>query len=363
MREQWRNIVGVGTALVDIKVINPTRKLPNSHIEVSGFLSDQREVYRGAGGSMATTMVVLARLMPPGSVNFLQKIGMDDDGEFYRQHTPIELSGGIQVDVVHPTGICVFAITNGAQKIDQWPEVTFYGASDELTIPKGTGSNGDIFITNINAYRRFAPKRQIVDAIQEVADGDGIFVFRLSGIKHGIDEKFDKKELDLLLSSLPKLPDILFANAVELKHASGIDDTYQATQRAFPESRLMVITNGENGSLVRFKGNILEISPEPISQSDVVDTTGAGDNYMGGMLAALFTRPYSHWTLEFIASCAKIGTHASALVIQSFDSRLTGPQLMDIREKISLMTVEQGVDESLTQKEESQEPNNIYRNA
>lgn len=192
----------------------------------------------------------------------------------------------------------------------------------------------------------------MLDALQEVAASGGIFVFRLSGIQHGTDEKFDKKELDSLLASLPKLPDIVFANAVELQHASGIDDVYQATQQAFPESRLMVITDGENGSFVRFESNVFKIPPESISQNDVVDTTGAGDSYMGAMLAALFTRPYNQWTSEFIISCAEIGTYASALVIQSFQSRLTKQQLMDIREKISLMEVIYNLDEKLTQEEE-----------
>lgn len=358
MNERIYNFTGIGTALVDLKVINPSRALPQSQLEVSGFLSDQHEVHRKAGGSMATAMAVLARLMSPGRVSFLQKIGLDDNGEFYRQQTPIELVGGIQVDVANPTGVCVFAITNGAQKIDQWPEVTFYGASDELEIPKGTGASGDVFITNINAYRRFASKGQIVNAIQEVAAGGSIFVFRLSGIQHGTDEKFDKKELDLLLTSLPKQPDILFANAVELQHASGIDGVYLATQQAFPESKLMVITNGAKGSLVRFESNVFEISPEQLSQNDVVDTTGAGDNYMGAMLAALFTRQYSQWTPEFITSCAKIGSYASALIIQSLESRLTESQLMDIREKISLMGVEYKVEEELVKREEdSKNPN------
>lgn len=361
MLERAHHITGVGTALVDLKVINPTQTLPQTQQEVPEFLCHHNDVQKSVGGSMANSMATLARLMPGGSVTFLQRVGLDTHGVFYKQHTPKELISGIQIDAVNPTGVCIFAVTKGGQRMDQWPEVTFYGASDELEIPKGIGTSGDVFITNVNAYRRLAPKEQIVYALQEAANGDGIFVFRLSGIQHGTDEKFDKKELDVLLTSLPKPPDILFANAVELQHASGIEGVYSATLQAFPETKLLAITNGAKGSLVRFKDSVFELEPEQLSQNDVVDTTGAGDSYMGAMLAALFTRPYSKWTLEFIVSCAKIGTYASSLVIQSLESRLTEQQLKTIHEKILLMGVEYGIEETLVTREKELQNPNVYR--
>ncbi len=341
-------VTAVGTALVDFKVVNPREPFPKSHEEVPQFLSNQHEVKKSAGGSIANAMVVLSQLMPPGNVTLLQRVGLDTNGDFYRRQTPVELASGIQVDVTNPTGVCIITIVKGGQKIDQWPEVTFHGASDELEIPEGTGASGDVFVTNINAYRMLAPKRQIVDALQEVADNNNNFVFRLSGVLHGTGEKFEKKELDELLDSLPKMPDIIFANSVEIQHASGINGVYQATQQAFPESRLMVVTNGANGSLIRFDGNVLEISPVPMSQNDVVDTTGAGDSYMGVMLAALFTHPSIQWTEDFIISCAEIATYASGLIIQTLESRLTEQQLMDIRDRIELMRLKYEIEDEFT---------------
>lgn len=347
MSERSHIFTGIGTALVDYKVINPTQPLPTSHEAVPAFLSIQNEVRKNAGGSMATAMVTLSELMPPGNVNFLQRIGLDSDGDFFREQTPIELRRGIQTDISNPTGVCVFAVSEGGQKIDQWPEVTFYGASDDLEIPKGTGQGGDVFVTNVNAYRRLSPKGEIVNALREVVDSDSIFVLRLSGIQHGTDEKFDKKELDDLLDTLPKSPDIIFANAVELIHTSGIADVEEAIRHAFPESKLMVITNGAKGSLVRLNDKVLTIPPESVSREDVKDTTGAGDCYMGVMLAALFSRPTDQWTEDFVTSCAGIGTYASSLVIQSFDSRLTTDQLHDIRDRITAMNARYQVEETI----------------
>lgn len=347
MSKNELSVAGVGTALVDIKVVEPAGILPQKPQEVSEYLSFQQEAHKSAGGSVASTMVTLASLMTGGRIDFLQRVGMDDNGSFYRREMPVELNGGLQVDMVHPTGVCIFAVTKGGQDIDQWPEVTFYGASDKLEIPKGTGNSGEVFVTNLNSYKRFAPKGQIIDTLYEVSARGSIFVFRLSGIRHGTDELFDKEELSSLLSSLPRSPDILFANAVEIQHVSEIKDVYQAMQVTFPQARLMVVTHGENGSLVRFEGNIFEIPPESLSQNEIIDTTGAGDSYMGSMLAALFTRSYSQWGPEFIVSCAEIGTYAASLVIQSLQSRLTVGQLASIRQRILLMKVGHGTDNEL----------------
>lgn len=329
---------GVGTALVDYKVVNPNQPLPLDQEAIAEFLEAHPAAEKRAGGSMANAMATLAQLINPSAVNFLQRIGLDSDGKFFTEQTPIALRRGIQTDISKPTGICIFAVSEGGQKSDQWPETTFYGASDELEIPTGTGSMGDVFITNVNAYRRLKPKTEIVSALQEVANSKKIFVFRLSGIQHGTDERFDEKELGSLLDTLPKQPDIIFANAIEITHTHGVSDIEKATREAFPETKLMVITNGSKGSLVRFNNRLITIPPERISQDDVVDTTGAGDAYMGTVLAALFSRPIDQWTEDFVISCAEIGTYASSLVIQSFDSRLTADQLIKIRYRITQMT-------------------------
>lgn len=50
------SIIGVGTALVDLKIINPTMALPQSQKEIPEFLSGQNEVKMHAGGSMANVM-------------------------------------------------------------------------------------------------------------------------------------------------------------------------------------------------------------------------------------------------------------------------------------------------------------------
>ncbi|MEM9566267.1 MAG: PfkB family carbohydrate kinase, partial [Actinomycetota bacterium] len=57
-----------------------------------------------------------------------------------------------------------------------------------------------------------------------------------------------------------------------------VDKIGQACELAF-------VTLGERGSLIVNKGEIIEIAPEPVA--DVVDTTGAGDQYAAGVLYGL----------------------------------------------------------------------------
>src|SRR4030043_1410316 len=99
MKEHLQTVIGVGTALVDIKVIDPTEGLPKYQSEVEAFLSRNRDINKTVGGSMANVMSLLAKLMPSKSVNFLQRVGLDSNGDFYRKQTPVELINGIQVDI------------------------------------------------------------------------------------------------------------------------------------------------------------------------------------------------------------------------------------------------------------------------
>jgi fructokinase len=106
--------------------------------------------------------------------------------------------------------------------------------------------------------------------------------------------------------------DILFANEAELASLYECNDLADAVASARAEVRLAAITLGEAGSLVVRGAETVEVAAAP---TRVVDTTGAGDAYAAGFLAALTAG-------RDLAACGHLGSLAAAEVISHYGARL-----------------------------------------
>jgi sugar/nucleoside kinase (ribokinase family) len=74
---------------------------------------------------------------------------------------------------------------------------------------------------------------------------------------------------------------------------------------------LAVLTQGANGSTILRGGEKVEVVAEP---AQIVDTTGAGDAYAAGFLAALTAD-------KSLAQCGKLASIAAADVIGQYGAR------------------------------------------
>ena len=106
--------------------------------------------------------------------------------------------------------------------------------------------------------------------------------------------------------------DILFANDAEICALYECNDLADAVAIARTEVALAAITRGADGSLVLSGDETVAIAAEPTS---VVDTTGAGDAYAAGFLAALTAG-------RGLAACGRLGSIASAEIISHYGARL-----------------------------------------
>lgn len=105
--------------------------------------------------------------------------------------------------------------------------------------------------------------------------------------------------------------DILFANEAELTSLYECNDWREAAAWARRDVALAALTRSEAGSVIIQGGDTVEIAAEP---TRVVDTTGAGDAYAAGFLAALTAgRP--------LAQCGKLASIAAAEVISHYGAR------------------------------------------
>ena len=106
--------------------------------------------------------------------------------------------------------------------------------------------------------------------------------------------------------------DMLFANEAELCSLYGRDDLADAVAQVRAEVALAAVTRSEQGSLVLRGAEAVEVAAAP---AQVVDSTGAGDAYAAGFLAALTAG-------RSLAACGRLGSLAAAEVIGHFGARV-----------------------------------------
>jgi sugar/nucleoside kinase (ribokinase family) len=105
--------------------------------------------------------------------------------------------------------------------------------------------------------------------------------------------------------------DILFANEAELLSLYETEDLAAALGAVRKEVGLAAVTRSEKGSVVVASGETVEVAAAP---TKVVDTTGAGDAYAAGFLAA-------HAKGLPLGECGRWGSVAAAEAISHFGAR------------------------------------------
>jgi len=106
--------------------------------------------------------------------------------------------------------------------------------------------------------------------------------------------------------------DVLFANEDEAMLLAAAGDLDGALAKLSPLVSTLVVTRGAAGALAIERGNRVEIPAAPVEK--VVDTTGAGDLFAAGFLAARCrARPLDR--------CLQAGAQAAAEVISHFGAR------------------------------------------
>jgi sugar/nucleoside kinase (ribokinase family) len=116
---------------------------------------------------------------------------------------------------------------------------------------------------------------------------------------------------------------VLFGNEHEVRHLTGCGSLGDCLDALAPKVGTLVITRGAEGAVAVEQGQRAEIQAAPVER--IVDTTGAGDLFAAGFLAARCRG-------RELKACLETGAMAAAEVISHFGAR---PEV-DLRELVSL---------------------------
>ncbi len=115
-----------------------------------------------------------------------------------------------------------------------------------------------------------------------------------------------------LLAFIERHIDLVFANESELLSLFQTDDFYKALRALRGKTDLAFVTRSDQGSVAIKFDDTYTVAASPVSQ--VVDTTGAGDQYAAGVMYGL-TQGLQ------IQTCAELGSLAAAEVIGHYGPR------------------------------------------
>ncbi|MBS7809910.1 adenosine kinase [Roseococcus pinisoli] len=318
------DILGIGNAIVD--VLAPTNEafiVEQGLSKGSMRLIDTNEAealyaampagVESSGGSAGNTCAVAAAL--GAKVGFLGKVADDQLGQVFGHdiravgvHFPTPpLTGGA------PTARCLILVTPDGQRTMN----TFLGAC--VTFGEKDVDAAEIArakVVYLEGYLFDPPEAQ--SAFRAAARAA-----HAAGRKVAItlsDPFCVGRHRDAFRAFVKEEADILFANEAEILALYETDDFEAAAAQAAREVEIAALTRSEAGSVIISGGARHLVAAQP---TKVVDTTGAGDAYAAGFLAA-WARGLS------LPEAGRWGSIAAAEVISHYGAR---PQV-DLKELV-----------------------------
>ena len=318
-------IIGIGNALLDVLLrLDSDSVLTEMGVKKGAMdLIDQsrmREIQKAQsglqrseapGGSVCNTMRAMARL--GAEVGYIGKIGSDNIGKIYEEET---IKAGVNPFFVRADGISgcstVLISPDGERTM-----ATYLG-------PAATLSDEEIPDAIIQSYDCLYMEGYLISDEQ-------LFLPMLRRAKRlGLKVALDLSNFnivngfkDLLKEVIPEYVDILFSNESEAEAYTGMT-AREAVNVIIKDVDISVVTIGKDGVLV---GDNIKVIHNPALESNVIDTTGAGDNFAAGFL-------YGYSLGATLEQSAKIGTLLSANVIETVGAQIEEERWAKIKLKV-----------------------------
>ena len=304
-----KSVIGIGNALTDMLVNMSNDEVLGLYNLAKGSMSlvdselqtDISKHVAGCpyslslGGSAGNTIRAMARLGT--RVGFIGKVGHDTTGDFYEQALR---NIGVEPYILrseYRSGKCVALVSPDGERTF----VTHLGAAAHLA-PEDIDAAifDDYDCLYIEGY--LVQDHDLIRTAVERAKQHGLRVAIDLASFNGVEEN-----RDFLRDLVERYVDILFANEDEARAFSGEADPLEALNYISTMCELAVVKIGMKGALIRRGEEFVQVGI--MAAAKRVDTTGAGDFYAAGFLAALCEG-------LSLRQCGTIGAIAAGKVIE-----------------------------------------------
>ena len=311
------DVVAIGNAIVDViaqatpELIAAEGLTPGAMRLIDADEAERLYAHMGpgrevSGGSAANTLAGMAAL--GRNCAFIGQVAEDQLGAVFKHDltatgVTFELpprSGGA------PTARCLILVTPDGQRTMN----TFLGASHDLqadAIDAELIAAGEILYLEGYLWDPEATRAAMRRAIGIAREAGRKIGFTLSAVF-----VIDRHRADFVKLLDDGLIDILFANEEELLALTEASDLEAAIAATAPKVALLIVTKGPQGALAIEGGERVEVGAEPVER--VIDTTGAGDLFAAGFLAARAGG-------RDLETCLRMGAVAAAEIISHYGAR------------------------------------------
>ncbi len=310
------DVVAVGNAIIDILKPVSDDFLREENIAKGGMtLIDEAradhltarmaDAVVAAGGSAANTMTGIASF--GGTTGYIGKVADDELGARFRAEFR---AAGVVFDIPPrpaPPGTArsLIAVTPDGQRSMN----TYLGASTLLEpddLDAELIAAADTLFLEGYLFDRDEAKAAFVRAA-EIARAAGRKVALTLSDTFCVDRHRDSFR-HLVAGHI----DILFSNEAEILSLYQVQDFGAAVEAARAACPLVAVTRSEIGSLIVTRNETIEVRAFPVTQ--VVDSTGAGDQYAAGFL-------FGHSRGRSLPECGALASFAAAEVISHMGPR------------------------------------------
>ncbi|NOI31297.1 aminoimidazole riboside kinase [Vibrio coralliilyticus] len=279
------------------------------------------------GGAPANVAVAIARL--DGDAAFIGRVGQDPLGRFMQQTLKQEQvdTQMMILDEAQRTSTVIVDLDDSGERSFTFmvkPSADqFLETSDLPTFTQGQW----LHVCSI-ALANEPSRSSTLEAMRQIKAAGGYVSF-----DPNLREEVwaNPEELKPVVREAITLADVVKFSDDELLFLTGSDTLEQGVEALEPfKNTLVLITQGAKGALVLFEKTQQLIASQAVSP---VDTTGAGDAFVGGLLAKL--SQYNDWQqLEVIHSAVKWANGCGALATTQKGAMTALPSYQALEEYI-----------------------------
>ena len=289
-----KNLV-IGSIAIDNTIIS--KSMP-----VAGTTTTAESYFTNVGGKGANQ--ACASLFLGGDVSFIGAIGKDDNGELVRRFLKEQGLNARLIETDYPTGVAFITLdSRGENQILIIQGANTHVTKEDLDEHDDLFVPGGIFLTQLES-----DPLEVQYSLKKAHEKEMMVIFNPAPVKEFDEEYF-------------KYIDYIVPNEHEIQQLTGKEDILEGAKYLLEKGcKNVIATLGENGSILLNSGGVCRVNAHKVK---AIDTTAAGDSYLGALVTKLAEG-------EDIIKAMEFASLASSFTVTKKGAIIALPHLEDL---------------------------------